>query len=162
MNVIFVLFFAIILCKKETNALVGPRQGKVFPLNSILRMSTTEDVEKKAPESVGDVAREIIEKQFKIGKRIEWGIFQADVSEDDIPDANTRTALREIASRDLVNIDDMERARRTTVGKVSGMVAALSYFGALYFGFDIFLRTAITYFPLALSLGFLESGKQGL
>lgn len=128
-------------------------------------MSTTEEEEvatKKNPESVSDVAREVIEKQFKIGKKIQWGVLQADVEEEDIPDDQTRAALREVATRELVNIDDDERARRTLVGKVSGVIAAASYFGALYLGLDFVPRTAITYFPLALSIGFLESGKQGL
>ena len=137
--------------------------SRVLPRGSGgLYMSTTEEVETKAPESVSDVAREIIEKQFKIGKRVQWGVFQGDVKEEDVPDAGTRAALREIAARELVNIDDEERARRTTVGKVGGVVAAVSYFAAVYLGLDIVPRTALTYFPLALSLGFLESGKQGL
>lgn len=137
--------------------------SRVLPRGSGgLYMSTTEEVETKAPESVSDVAREIIEKQFKIGKRVQWGVFQGDVKEQDVPDAGTRAALREIAARELVNIDDEERARRTTVGKVGGVVAAVSYFAAVYLGLDIVPRTALTYFPLALSLGFLQSGKQGL
>lgn len=137
--------------------------SRVLPRGSGgLHMSTTEEAETKAPESVSDVAREIIEKQFKIGKRVQWGVFQGDVKEQDVPDAGTRAALREIAARELVNIDDEERARRTTVGKVGGVVAAVSYFAAVYLGLDIVPRTALTYFPLALSLGFLQSGKQGL
>ena len=156
-----VLILALLLAVAHGFALTGYKFGPRFGRRMSVGMSTTEE-KKKRPESVSDVAREVIEKQFKIGKKIQFGVLQADVNAEDIPDDQTRAALREVATRELVNIDDEERARRTLVGKVSGAIAAVSYFGALYLGLDFVPRTAVTYFPLALSLGFLESGKQGL
>ena len=44
-----------------------------------------------------DVAKAIIEKQFKVGRSVQWGVLQADVDEAKVPDDNTRAALREIA-----------------------------------------------------------------
>tara|TARA_A100001035_G_C27717658_1_gene470308 strand:+ start:421 stop:882 length:462 start_codon:yes stop_codon:yes gene_type:complete len=113
-------------------------------------------------EGPSDVAREVIEKQFKVGKSVQWGVLQAEVEESEVPDDSTRAALREVASRDLVNIDDKERARRTLVGKASGVLAVLSFIGSIKFGLDIIPRTVAIYLPLSFSLGFLESGKQGL
>ena len=132
--------------------------------SSILKMSSSEQEKKyfKNPESVSDVAKEVIEKQFKIGKSIKWGVLQEDVKNEDIPDESTRSMLRKVAEKDLVNIDSSERSRRTLVGKVSGAIAVVSYIGSLYFGLETLPRAAITYLPVALSVGFLESGKQGL
>ena len=109
-----------------------------------------------------DVAKEIIEKQFKVGKSVQWGVLQADVDEAKVPDDNTRATLRDVASRELVNIDDKERARRTLVGKASGLLTVLSFAASLHYHLDIIPRTIAIYLPLSLSLGFLESGKQGL
>ena len=109
-----------------------------------------------------EVAKEIIEKQFKVGKSVQWGVLQAEVDEAEVPDDNTRAALREVASRDLVNIDDKERARRTMVGKASGVLTVFSFVASLYYNLDIIPRTVAIYLPLSFSLGFIESGKQGL
>ena len=109
-----------------------------------------------------DIARDMIEKQFKVGKSVQWGVLQAEVKEEDVPDDNTRAVLREVASRDLVNIDDTERNRRTLVGKVSGVLAAMSFAASWYCGLALVPRTAAIYLPLSFSLGFLESGKEGL
>jgi hypothetical protein len=126
----------------------------------ISRRSSTADENKI--DSVSDVARAAIETQFKVGKSVQWGVLQADVASEEIPDDATRKARREQASNDLVNIDVEERARRTLVGKVSGALAAVSYLTSLYFSLELIPRALITYFPLAISVGFLESGKQGL
>ena len=103
-----------------------------------------------------------INSGFKEGKSIAWGVLQRDLDESDIPNDKEREKRKKEASKELINIDSNERNRR----KIAGSIGAV--FSTILYGVLVTTKvSAITlglsiYFPIALSLGFIESGRKGL
>ena len=73
-----------------------------------------------------------------------------------------RKAKRELATRQLINIDDTERNRRKLIGQATAVLTTVIYGATFYFHSGIVARAASIYLPLAFSVGFYESGKKGL
>ena len=100
-------------------------------------------------------------------KKIVYGVFQQEVDPAVLADTSdetleARSAARAAAADQLVNIGAEERTRRTRVGAV--MSVATVALGAALFGAEMspVVKAGAMYFPIALSLGFLESGAKGL
>lgn len=106
--------------------------------------------------------KEVMQKQFKVGKKIVFGVFQQDVDLNNVPSAAEQARLAEKAAKSLVNIDDAERGRRRSVGLVAGGVAAAVYAAMLSFHVAVIPRFIGLYLPLAVSAGFLKSSQEGL
>ena len=103
-----------------------------------------------------------IDKGFKIGKSITWGVLQREVDPKKVPNDAGQTARRATAASELVNIDDKERSRRKTAGSVGAVVSTVLY-GVLVSAKVSALSLGLAmYLPVAFSMGFIESGRQGL
>ncbi|CAL6345195.1 unnamed protein product [Bathycoccus prasinos] len=120
----------------------------------------------KADEDDKDPVQETFKKLYKpnSGKRIKYGVFQETLSESD---KNTyteqeKTNLRVKAAEELTVIDEEERKRRGTVGRVFASATALAAVLQVFvFPQPIFARVAL--FPMVyLSYGFLASERSGM
>lgn len=130
-----------------------------FVISAAMRLPTrlmAADVTKESP------MKEVMQKQFQVGKKIVFGVFQQDVDSSSIPSAAEQARLEANAATKLVNIDDAERARRRSVGLVAGGVAAAVYAAMLSFHVTLIPRFIGLYLPLAVSAGFLKSAEEGL
>ena len=114
-----------------------------------------------SPE-VREKMKEVIESQFKVGKSVVFGVFQQEPDLGKAGDEKERKAKRELATRQLVNIDDTERNRRKLIGQATAVLTTVIYGATFYFHSGIVARAASIYLPLAFSVGFYESGKKGL
>lgn len=131
------------------NAFLGNVRGQ----KSLIRRSATVE---ESP------LREMMQAQFKEGKSIVWGVFQKEIDPASIPDSKTQAERVAKASKDLVNIDDEERARRKVAGLAGLAVTVTIYCGMLYFKIPFLFRAMGLYLPLSLSAGFLKSSEAGL
>lgn len=104
----------------------------------------------------------VVKSQFKIGKSINFGVFQKDVDVKSMPDLETRNLLRKDASIKLNNIGLQERDRRELVGKYGFFITALLWIGFIFYDVPLQTRVLGLYFPVSLTYGFLESSKEGL
>lgn len=104
----------------------------------------------------------VMQKQFKQGKSIVFGVFQQDIDAASIPSASEQKERVAKATEQLVNIDDAERARRKTVGLGALGAAVAVYAGMLSLGVGLVPRFLGLYLPLAISAGFLKSSQEGL
>ena len=66
---------------------------------------------------------------FKEGKSIQFGVLQSDVNPSTIPSDKERKERVAKATKDLVNIDDLERGRRKTIGLVGSALSSAVYAG---------------------------------
>jgi len=117
-------------------------------------------------EEERDPVRDAFEKLYapNTGKRIKYGVFQETLSASEknkYTDAE-KTKLRAKASEELTVIDDEERKRRGTVGRVFASATALAAVLQVFvFPQPIFARVAL--FPMVyLSYGFLASERSGM
>eukprot|EP00963_Diacronema_lutheri_P007078 scaffold625_cov324-Pavlova_lutheri.AAC.112 len=94
-------------------------------------------------------------------KKIVYGVFQQDVDASNVPDEDERRKRIEKATQELTNIDLDERGRRMKVGQVGLASTVVLAAALLVTGVPNYWRAAI-YFPLSLSLGFIDSGRTGL
>lgn len=138
-----------------------------FTLTPLERRSRSKTTSKRAlEESNLDGAIEpmkiAIDKGFKIGKSISWGVFQKDVDESEIPDKKERESRKEAAAVALVNIDGQERSRRKTAGTVGAVISTILYGVLITAHVGPLTLGGAMYMPVAFSLGFLESGRKGL
>lgn len=99
---------------------------------------------------------------FKEGKSIQYGVLQSDVNPSTIPSDKERKERVAKATKDLVNIDDLERGRRKTIGLVGSALSSAVYAGMIYFQVGLIPRLAGLYLPVAFSIGFLQSANKGL
>jgi len=106
--------------------------------------------------------KEAIEKTFKVGKSIQWGVLQADVDPANIPSEEEQKKRIAVASTELINIDADERGRRRTAGLAGAFVASIVYGATIYFHTPFLYRAAAIYLPVAFSAGFLQSAQSGL
>merc|ERR1712216_318106 len=120
----------------------------------------------KADEDDTDPVQETFKKLYtpNSGKRIKYGVFQETVSasEKNTYTDEEKTRLRAKAAKELTVIDDEERKRRGTVGRVFASATALSAVLQVFvFPQPIFARVAL--FPMVyLSYGFLASERSGM
>eukprot|EP00746_Dinoflagellata_sp_MGD_P076392 gnl/MRDRNA2_/MRDRNA2_30769_c0_seq1.p1 gnl/MRDRNA2_/MRDRNA2_30769_c0~~gnl/MRDRNA2_/MRDRNA2_30769_c0_seq1.p1 ORF type:complete len:243 (+),score=39.06 gnl/MRDRNA2_/MRDRNA2_30769_c0_seq1:142-870(+) len=103
-----------------------------------------------------------IESGFKEGKSVVWGVFQQDLDEGSVPDSKERASRRAAAAKALTNIDSVERDRRKVAGTAGAALSAVLYAGLLYNKASTAAVALGMFFPVALSLGFLESARTGL
>lgn len=94
-------------------------------------------------------------------KKIVYGVFQQDVDTKNVPEEEERKKRIEKATKELTNIDQDERGRRMKVGQVGLASTVVLAAALLVTGAPYYWRAAI-YFPLSLSLGFIDSGRTGL
>ena len=106
--------------------------------------------------------KSVMEKQFKVGKSIAWGVLQKDVDASSIPDAETQAELRAQAASSLTNIDSTERDRRRLVGVIAATSSAAIYTGMLVFKTTFIFRLLGLYLPVSIAAGFLKSAEEGL
>lgn len=106
--------------------------------------------------------KSVMEKQFKVGKSIAWGVLQKDVDASSIPDAETQAELRAQAESSLTNIDSTERGRRRLVGVIAATSSAAIYTGMLVFKTTFIFRLLGLYLPVSIAAGFLKSAEEGL
>jgi hypothetical protein len=104
---------------------------------------------------------QVISAMFEPGRRVVYGVFTEAVEAASIPDEAERTRRREAAAETLTNIDDAERERRRTVGQVGLAVTGMAASGMLLFRAGPAARATL-FFPLAFSLGYIESANTGL
>lgn len=111
-----------------------------------------------------------MEKTFGMGqgKRVSWGFLTEDVPAEVLQDERAETlakrrALMDAAAAELVNIDDVERSKRKTIGAGAAVVAVLVATGLTVGGVtNPLIRGAAMYLPLAMAFGLYGSGSQGL
>jgi hypothetical protein len=103
-----------------------------------------------------------MQKQFKEGKKITFGVFQTDVDPAQVPDAPARERLVAEASSSLNNIDQAERSRRRLVGVGAAAASTAIYSAMLYFNVGFIGRLVGLYLPVSISAGFLKSAQEGL
>ena len=104
----------------------------------------------------------VIEKKFQIGRSIKFGISQQEIDSTKIGSLSERSEMIKNAEDGLTNIDNLERGRRKLIGQIFAGISVLAYSSALYVHAPIFIRAIATYLPVAVSVGFLQSGKDGL
>ena len=132
----------------------APRTAAMFNRSRVTLMSSSQTPD--FPQG------EAIEKIFKVGKSIQYGVLQADVDPSNVPSEEEQAVRKEAATRDLVNIDDKERGRRKLLGTVGSGVAAIAYAATFVFHLSLVPRILSIYFPIAFSVGFLTSSEKGL
>ena len=103
-----------------------------------------------------------IDSGFKEGKSIAWGVLQRDLDEADVPNKKEREKRKKEAAKELVNIDSNERNRRKIAGSVGAVFSTVLYGVLVTTKVSTITLGLSMYFPVALSLGFIESGRKGL
>lgn len=138
---------------------LGAIGGAAFRLSVKAQPSSSAMMMSEASESP---MKSVMEKQFKVGKSIAWGVLQKDVDASSIPDAETQAELRAKATSSLTNIDLTERGRRRLVGIVAATGSAAIYTGMLVFKTTFIFRLLGLYLPISIAAGFLKSADEGL
>jgi len=104
---------------------------------------------------------QVISAMFPAGKRVVNGVFTEDVDPSSVPDEVERERRRSLAATAKQNIDAAERERRQLIGQAGAICTVLYAGGLLAVGAGPAARATV-FFPLALSVGFLESASSGL
>jgi hypothetical protein len=101
----------------------------------------------------------------KEGKSIYFGVFTNDAKKDATTPEDA-AVLRQLATENLTNIDDAERARRDQAGDIMGIVSALYIIWASLFaddgGFGGHVLRMVAVMPIFLAYGYKKSAKDGL
>lgn len=129
-----------------------------WPVFSIKKIASSV----RAQENEDSPIKTVMQKQFKEGKKITFGVFQTDVDPAQVPDALARKRLVAEASSSLNNIDRAERGRRRLVGVGAAAASTAIYSAMLYFNVGFIGRLVGLYLPVSLSAGFLKSAQEGL
>ena len=101
----------------------------------------------------------------KEGKSIYFGAFTKDANPNATP-AEEAAKVRQLASENLTNIDDAERARRDQAGDVMTVLSAMYVLWASLFaddgGFGGHVLRMIAVMPIFLAYGYKKSAQSGL
>jgi hypothetical protein len=131
-----------------------------FNVRNIFKMKMSDGTQ-ELTGGIG-VMKDSIDKQFKLGKSITYGVLQTDVDTSNVPSKKEQAAMRKQAAAELVNIDTAERDRRKNAAKVGAVVSTVLYGGLIYAKVSFLPMAAALYLPVAFSYGFYKSGEQGL
>lgn len=106
-----------------------------------------------------------IAPQFKLGRRVKYGLFSDEVTDSEIDESASaqreRAELRRKAAESLTNIDDAERERRRGVGTGLSIVSLI--FAGVLVKSNAGPLARFGIFPLAwFAFSYLESAKTGL
>lgn len=151
-----------VVCGSSAFEMTGLLSRRCQVATRVIRRAAKTNVDNPYPllEKAVDMA-----PQFKLGRRVKYGLFSDEVTASDIDESASaqreRAELRRKAAESLTNIDDTERERRRTVGTGLSIVSLVVAGVLINSNAGPLARFGI--FPLVwFAFSYLESAKTGL
>lgn len=82
---------------------------KAHPKNVSLRLSSSKNKNDESENGLKEAIvpmKLVIDNTFKEGKSINWGVFQKDVNQSEVPSTEERLIRKKEATKNLTNIDE--------------------------------------------------------